>query len=57
LRKRTQRPSCRSTGLYDPNNFDPDEYFYFDHTSNGDMHEVILGEQKSSTGRNADELL
>ena len=29
------------TGLYDPESFDPDEYFYYDNPENGDMHEVV----------------
>jgi len=30
-------------GLYTPNTFDEDEYFYYDHPENGDMHEVVTG--------------
>ena len=29
--------------LYDPATFDEDEYFYYDHPENGDMHEVVKG--------------
>lgn len=29
------------TGLYNPIDFDKDEYFYYDHPTNGDMHEVV----------------
>ena len=32
-----------STGLYDPAQFDKNEYFYYDDPNNGDMHEVMLG--------------
>lgn len=32
---------ARSTGLFDPAAFDKDEYFYYDHPANGDMHEVV----------------
>eukprot|EP00286_Rhodomonas_abbreviata_P019307 CAMPEP_0181295400 /NCGR_PEP_ID=MMETSP1101-20121128/4129_1 /TAXON_ID=46948 /ORGANISM="Rhodomonas abbreviata, Strain Caron Lab Isolate" /LENGTH=494 /DNA_ID=CAMNT_0023400153 /DNA_START=188 /DNA_END=1668 /DNA_ORIENTATION=- len=30
-------------GLYNPMDFDKDEYFYYDHPTNGDMHEVVKG--------------
>ena len=30
-------------GLYSPDTFDEDEYFYYDHPENGDMHEVVTG--------------
>jgi len=30
-------------GLYCPDSFDEDEYFYYDHPENGDMHEVVKG--------------
>ena len=29
--------------LYSPDTFDEDEYFYYDHPENGDMHEVVTG--------------
>jgi len=29
--------------LYHPETFDVDEYFYYDHPTNGDMHEVVTG--------------
>ena len=29
------------TGLYDPNDFDQDEYLYYDNPANGDLHEVV----------------
>jgi hypothetical protein len=31
------------TNLYCPASFDEEEYFYYDHPSNGDMHEVVKG--------------
>jgi len=43
-----------ATRLYDPADFDEDEYFYYDHPSNGDMHEVVTGKFfafKGPTGR------
>jgi len=29
--------------LYDPETFDENEYFYYDHPQNGDMHQVVKG--------------
>lgn len=41
-------------GFYDPATFDKDEYKYYDHPANGDMHEVVKGKFfafKGPTGR------
>lgn len=32
-----------ATGLYDPDTFDAQEYFYYDHPQHGDMHQVVPG--------------
>jgi len=42
-----------ATRLYDPADFDEDEYFYYDHPSNGDMHEVVTGKFSPSRVRRA----
>lgn len=34
---------ARSSGIFDPVSFDKEEYFYYDHPANGDMHEVMKG--------------
>jgi hypothetical protein len=41
---RTKQGLVRATaeGLFDPIDFDEEEYFYYDPPLNGDMHEVTL---------------
>ncbi len=32
--------ACAQAGLFDMRTFDRDEYFYYDHPANGDIHEA-----------------